>query len=183
MSTRPSILLIPSCGIEPVDHLSSKDTLIRLMHGLAEWQSRQYDLILVTGGVFNPRFVQTRPAGQLMKDWLVAMGIREDIILTENKSLDTFENVKYGIEVLQDNNAWPADITVVTQWQHAVRFATTFLLGYKIKIRLCPAHYPISTKTALNEYFFMAYHLFDPKGNGLLAKHNRALRREAAASL
>ncbi len=182
MLNKPKILLIPSCGIQPVD-FPSRDTLIRLLQGQIHWQIGGFDLILLTGGIFNPRFVQTRPASHIMKDWLIGRGILEDFILTEDKSVDTYENIQFGLDVLGVNDLLPADITVLSQWQHARRFQISFFLGYGIYVHTIPLHYDISPRTALNEWLFMACHVLDPKGKGLLAARNREMRHQQALTV
>ncbi|MDD5217882.1 MAG: YdcF family protein [Candidatus Omnitrophica bacterium] len=177
---QPKILLIPSCGIQPVDFPSPQDTLIRLRQGLKLWRMAAYDTILVTGGIFHPHWIQTRPAAHIMRDWLINQGVPEDYILTEDKSVDTFENVNNSVGVLMEADAWPAEITVVTQWQHALRFATTFLYGHGVWIKTFGLHYPVSLTTSLNECLFIAYHLLDPTGKGRLAARNRESRRQDA---
>jgi uncharacterized SAM-binding protein YcdF (DUF218 family) len=172
------VLLIPSGGIQAVDFPAPQDTLIRLRQGLKLWHTGAYDMVLVTGGTFNPQWIQTRPAAHIMRDWLVNNGVDPECILVEDKSVDTFENVNNSVAVLMDADAWPAEITVVTQWQHATRLATSFLYGHHIWIKTFGLHYPISLRTALNEYLFMAYHLLDPSGKGRLASHNRETRRQ-----
>lgn len=186
------VLFIPSCGIEPTDKLSPQDTLIRLFHGLCLWESGAYKMILVTGGLSYSPFVQTKPASHLMRDWLISRGVHPDCILVEDKSVDTFESIKFGLQVLHERMTMhllgeqvelPVDITVVTHRQHARRYWVSFKLGYGIRIQLANLDYEIPPATALEEWFCLAYHLFDPKGKGPLARHNRTYLKQLAASL
>lgn len=172
------VLFVPSAGINPVNGLPPENTLARCKAGLKLWLTGKYDLILATGGVFNPPHVQTRPAGELMKEWFIVQGVPKESVLAENKSLDTFENVYCGLEMLFAYGR--PEITVVTQWQHALRFWVTFRLGYGISVKLAPISYPLSWREHLHEFFSFLYHLHDPRGIGNLAVKNRLARRNAA---
>lgn len=176
------VLLIPSCGIESVDQLSPKDTLLRLRHGLSLWESETYHMILVTGGISYSPFVQTRPASHIMRDWLIGRGVKPDFILTEDRSVDTFESIKLGLRILDDLEV-PFNITVVTHRKQARRFWISFLLGYGIRVRLAKLDYKTPPMIALEEWLCLSYHLIDPKGKGPLARVNRNYLNQLASSL
>lgn len=177
------VLLIPGCGIEPTDQLSPSDTLLRLFHGLCLWEaSNDYHAILVTGGLSYSPFVQTKPASHIMRDWLVSRGVHHDCILVEDKSVDTFESIKFGLQLLDKHVEPPANITVVTHRQHARRYWVSFLLGYGIHVQLAQLDYKVPPTIALEEWLCLAYHLFDPKGKGLLARNNRSYLKQLASS-
>lgn len=176
------VLLIPSCGIEPMDQLSPKDTLLQLFRGLCLWETDDYHMILVTGGFSCSPFVQTKPASHIMRDWLISRGVHPDFILTEDKSVDTFESVKLGLRVLDDLEV-PFNITVVTQRQQARRYWISFLLGYGVYVQLAQLDYKLPPTTAVEEWFSLAYHLLDPRGKGPLARGNRIYLNQLASSL
>ena len=178
------VLLIPSCNIGPsLNELNPNDTLPRLQKGLILWKQGGYDTILVTGGVFNAPSVQIIPAAVLMKKWLIAHGVPAANILCENESLDTYENIANGLAVLKRNGLSHADITIVTQWQHAIRCWLTFRRGYRKTIRIVPLSYPISFRTWCWEFLFIIHHLLFPKGKySPFAARNRSRRSNSNAS-
>ena len=177
------ILLVPSGDIVNGTDLAPFNTLPRCERGLELFRSGRYDLILVTGGCFLPRHLQTEAAGSLMYRWFVEHGIRADQIVSETKSLDTFQNISMGMTALMaidsgDQSSW--QITVVTQWQHAWRFWISFKAMYGLTIKRESLYYPMGFKRWLKEFALIAYHLYDKKGVGAIAQHNRNQRQRAA---
>lgn len=160
------VLLIPSCKIGPgLNELHPGDTLLRLKRGLELWRGGGFDRILVVGGLFNPPSVQMIAASELMVSWLVEHGVSRKLILFETQSRDTYENVLMGLKALQLAGLADAKITVVTQWQHAIRFWLTFLLGYGRLVELECMDYPVPWSVFLSEWVFMFLHLLFPRGN------------------
>ncbi|MFH1047067.1 MAG: YdcF family protein [Patescibacteria group bacterium] len=174
------ILFIPSEGIDAVDRLS-RNTRERCDAGLHLWRTGRYDRILVTGGRFLNPDVQKTAAATLMRDYLASRGITEGSIVTEDQSLDTYENISLGMAALKCAGAG-GDITVVTQYQHALRFMITFLRRYGTLIRVHPIrHRTFSWRHWLLEWFvFVPYHLIDRDGNMPFARKNREKRRRDA---
>jgi len=173
------ILLVPAGGIIAKNRLSPADTLLRCQKAITLWQTGQYDLILVCGGIFTPfPDTHTVPAADLMKSYLLENipGISKEKILTEDSSRDTFENVKFALATLETARIKTSDITVVTQWQHAIRFWITFRFCRNIKVKLKPMFYRTALRIKLNECLFIAYHIYDPCGNKNLARKNRQNR-------
>jgi hypothetical protein len=160
------VLLIPSCKIGPgLNELNPGDTLVRLTRGLELWREGKFDRILVVGGRFNAPTVQTIAASELMIPWLTKRGVPREAIVFENQSRDTYENVSFGLKALKKAGLESASITVVTQWQHAVRFWLTFFFGYGRLVHLVPMDYPVPWSVFLSEWFFMVLHLIFPRGN------------------
>lgn len=122
--------------------------------------------------------VQTVPAGILMKEWLINHGIDESKIIVEKHSLDSFENVKFGLKELERCGIKNPKITVVSQWQHALRFKICFYLGYNFKVKLYPMRYQISLKEFIQEFLGIIYCLYDPTGHKSIAKKIREKRRK-----
>ncbi len=172
------VLLVPSCGISPVNQLTPTDTLLRCQRALKLWQSGKYDKILVSGGIFLPPQTQTKAAGVLMAEWLVSHGVPRRALIIEGRSVDTFGNIKFSLDRLKEINVGKAEITVVTQWQHAVRFWISFFFGYGLWVKLHFMRYPISLRTWLKEWFLIIYHLYDPIGIKKIARKNREQRRQ-----
>ena len=169
-----NILMIPAGEIAAKNNLSKKDTLIRCEEGLQiiRQNNGTYTKVIVSGGIFNSPKIQTKPASKLMANWFIKNGILPTRIICEDKSQDTFENVRFTIEKLKKEGITNPEITIVTQWQHAIRFRLCFS-AYGIKIKTRSLHYPVSLKTWIKEWLFIAYHIYDRKGTKFFARKNR----------
>jgi len=162
-----------------MDKLTETDTLYRCEHALELWRTGEYDYLVTSGGIFHPPNVQSVPAGTLMGLWFLEHGVPERQILCEDTSLDTYENIAHSIAMLKALDVWPScQITVVTQWQHAIRFFITFLWAWWKPTRLCSLDQPITWGTWLQEWVLIAYHILDRKGTGWVACWNRDRRRQ-----
>lgn len=169
------VLMVLAAGIEPVDK-NDRAVLARLSMGLALWKEGRFDVILVTGGIFLPRTIQTRPAAELMADWLFAQGVPSDRVMIENKALNTWDNISGGLRLLSNRfGNEPIGITVVTQWQQAMRVWLSFALGYGKLVKVGPVSEP---KFLPLEIAYFLLHLLDPRGVGPLAVRNREQRRQ-----
>lgn len=74
------------------------------------------DKIIICGGVAikgMPPFAET------MKDFLVEIGINKECIITENNSLNTYENIKYAKPILREMNI--TNSLLVTSSYHMYR--------------------------------------------------------------
>jgi len=175
------ILLVPAEAIDPLNQLSA-NTLRRCEAALEVWRTGQFDRILVTGGMFLDQKRQTIPAATIMWDWFTKHGVRDNQILVEPGSLDTYQNIDFGLRLLREEGCADAQITVITQYQHALRFAITFFLAHQRRINLIMIRQPAMLwKEWLMEWLvIIPYHLIDWRGTLWLARHNRAQRAAAA---
>lgn len=173
------VLLLLSESIDPVNQPSER-TLCRLERGLRHWQKGEHELIIVCGGIFKPKSVQTIAAGIVMQQWLMNNGVPEEKIIVESLSLDTYENIRFADMLLKYAGYTPNEIelTIITQWQHACRAAWT-AKSYGYHTNIFPTEYNLSAKEMLVEYCYMGIHYIDRKGKGLffiLALLNRCWR-------
>jgi len=60
------------------------------------------DLIVTSGGVANK--VANIAEADAMRDYLVKCGVKESMIICENKSISTYENAKFSMELIKDLN-------------------------------------------------------------------------------
>ncbi|TSC56122.1 MAG: hypothetical protein G01um101418_489 [Parcubacteria group bacterium Gr01-1014_18] len=178
MNQTDRVLFVPSCGITPVNTLTHGDTLIRCQKALELWKTGKYDIIFLCGGIFNPPHIQTRAASELMAEWFVLQGDLEEYLVLERKSLDTYGNITFFLDAWTEMSLAQPEVTVVTQWQHAIRIFITFFLAHGTIVRIHPLFYRISWKTFLMEWVMIFYHLFDWKGTGRVARRNRESRRQ-----
>lgn len=181
-SPRPRILLVLGGTLEPIDQLSSQDTLLRCGQALRTWHRGEHDHILVTGGICWGPDLQTRPLSTLMKEWLVQRGVPAERIIEESGSLDTFQNIEFSLRVLREQGLNHARITLVSQWQHVVRACITLLAYFVLPARPVIANYRLPRRDFWREFLFIGYHLLDWRGRLPPARKNREQRRAAASS-
>lgn len=166
-------LLVPACDISPKDSLEDTKTLARLKKGLSLWKDKDFDYIVVTGGVFSKN--QTKSAALAMSGWLIKKSVSTEKILVENYSLDTFHNVEFSMEIIRKFDADPA-ITVVSHWQHCLRFKVTFYKRFYIKIKIAPI-WDFDLKTFFQEWAYLLIHLIFSDSNNPFSRFIRKKRR------
>ena len=115
------IILIPSNDISSLNQLSGTNTLLRCEEALKLWKTGGYDVIVASGGRTCKKEIQTIPAADIMKQWLILNKVDESKILSENKSLDTYTNMHYSLKLLEKNNISSKNLTVVSHWAHLLR--------------------------------------------------------------
>lgn len=173
------ILLVPLGSVEPVNKLSEKDTMIRMREALRMWNEGRQDYLLVTGGAFTSKKIMTVPGARVMKKWFIANGVSSSQIIVEDESRDTYQNVEFSLEIIKSPLDFTLDsikITVVTQWQHAIRFWLTFR-AYGIRVNLEKLHYPMGIVGIAREYILIAITALDPKGRIIGALKQRLFRQ------
>lgn len=177
-----NVLLVPSAEIAPLDQLSGTRTLIRCENALIAWNSGKYDLLLVCGGKTHSPEFESRPAAVTMAEWFLDHGISAADIVIEDQSLDTYQNIEYSLRIL---TGLPGKhtITVISQWQHTLRFVITGLLAHTIWIRRIGLHYPEPNGFMLKSWVLLLYHFYDWKGTKAPAIANRDQRRKAAGQV
>lgn len=172
--------MVPSGGIAALNELPPENTLRRCEEALELWRSERYDYLLVSGGIFLPPHIQTRAAADIMRDWFAQQGVSTRMIIVERESVDTFENVRLSAHLLTKMHVIRPRITVVTQWQHALRFWVTFRLGYGLNVAIRPIWHSLAWYEHVTEFGSLAYHVVDPRGNRLFARKCRRKRLLAA---
>lgn len=173
------ILVIPSCEVAPIDVLRGTETWRRLEHGLGYWNTGDFDLIAVTGGLYLPANVQQTPSGILMARCLERAGVPQQKLLVETGSRDTFENVSGLLQLCKQDPRTKDQVlvfTVVTHWQHAWRLWLTFR-AWGHRVALHGLRYPIGPRFWM-EWLFLLVHILDPRGTGWLASKNRRDRTQ-----
>jgi hypothetical protein len=169
-------LLIPSCEVATKNKLAGTITERRLVRGLELWRTGNYDAIIVMGGIYLPLERQTIPLGILMKQWLMENSVPGKVIVCEDHSRDTFENISGALMLVADDP--PPEFTVVTHWQHTLRFWATFRLAHRRKIHLIPMWHWIGLNGFVMEWAFLLIHIMDPQGTGWIATKNREMRSQ-----
>ena len=176
-----SILFIPSGWLGPRLNQLDVDTQKRLEAGLALWKKEPDQMIVVSGGLFRSSRVQTRPAADLMADWLEKRGVPRTWILREKISLDTYENVKLTLKACSEKNIAIKRVLIVSQFPHVIRAWIVFRLGYGVPSHCHLLWSRLSLWTLFQELFFVLHHVFDWRGASVFAARNRAQRAKRMA--
>ena len=147
--------------------------MARSKHTLKIWDLKKYDYILTAGGIGHKKDIQTIPVGKLMKQWLIKKGISKDRILSENRSLETYTNVHYSLQLLQRKNIKIKSFTVVSVWSHIIRIKIILWRNYKLKAISAPVWHNLKLLEWILEPIWLINSLVDKSGNGLLRKSVR----------
>lgn len=81
--------------------------------------------ILVSGLLGKDYYEKNRPIAHLMQEELLRQGIPKKIILVQDKSNNTLEDVIFGKELLNKNNIFPRSILFVAKSHHSGRALRT----------------------------------------------------------
>ncbi len=177
-----NILVILGETVVKKDVLS--DTSIqRLEKGLGVWHGGGYSRIVVTGGIFLPRTIQTRPIAYIMRDWLLDHGIPRDVILVEEFSVDTYENIRFvDALLLKEYGSMPKGIiTLVSHTMHVKRaYMSARELGWRVT--MAPVRSSVGIMQSIKERAMRVMHHKDPLGYNRFSRWNRARRRKAVVS-
>ncbi len=169
------ILLVPSGGIAPRNRVEGTTTLPRLEKAAELLRSGAYDVLLLSGGQCHAPEVETQPAALTMAAWFAEQGADGVVTILEDESRDTYENISCSLARLQLQPG-VHEITVVSHWQHTLRFMITFWLAYGLRIKCVPLHYPIPLTSLVAGWGLILYHLYDRYGTKYVARSYRAGR-------
>lgn len=164
------IILVPSNDVKPINQIADTHTLLRCKKALELWKTNEYDLIITSGGITYAQKIQTIPAADTMKQWLISNNVDRDKILSETTSLDTYTNIHNSLGLLKKSNINFSNLTVVSHWTHLTRIRIILWRNYKIKPILIPVKYTLSLLEWLHEIIWFFYHLIDRKGYGFPEK-------------
>ncbi len=94
-----SIMLL-SDGVY-TDKIYAGNNYQRMLCAYRLYKDGYADKIIICGGVV----IKGLPSfAEVMRDFLVEIGINEESIITENRSLNTYENIKYAKPILRELN-------------------------------------------------------------------------------
>lgn len=172
--------MVPGGTIVACNRLGPADLELRCKAALELWRGGGYDRLLLCGGTCRPRATQTMAESEIMRDWFVQHDVPYGSIFIEVSSVDSYQNIEYGLQVLRLRGLGDAEITLVSQWQHAARMRYTFWRVHGVKVRTLSLHYRIGLLRFMAEALFALYHRYDPYGQKRLAISNRMARRAAS---
>ena len=85
----------------------------------------RFSKVLVTGLSGRLYHETGRPLALIMHDELIAQGVPSDIILVQDKSTNTLEDVTFSLEVLEQHNIFPNSIAFLSKAHHSGRCMRT----------------------------------------------------------
>ena len=83
------------------------------------------DKILICGLTGNHQEITGEPLSHMIKRELIKRGVPEHFILLQDRSTNTLEDVRYGKELLEKHNIYPASILFVSKSHHSGRAVRT----------------------------------------------------------
>lgn len=171
MSEKAKILAAFGWPLLPVNRLDERtsarvvDRVIRLM------QSGQYNFVLFSGGVFLPPDIQTRPWGEIARDAAIAAGVDPCCTLVETESVDTYDNIRYSLDVIRQNGIHNFALTVCTHPIHGRRIRYTANVLHGVDVRIEPVGLRLTFGELMWQELCVAYHYWDTHGTGWYRRH------------
>jgi len=165
------------------------DTRARVDKAFMLYKLGYIDAILCTGGIFQEG--QRIPIAKLMKEYLAKRGIPQNDILTEIKSVETVENIKFSFFILEQRgffknikNTEQLRLIFISEPNHLRRIkviARAYLMKYKIDsvvpLLFEPVSYNISDKIKQKEDEILRQTKVDPLGEGEIFEKDRKEKR------
>ncbi len=113
----------------------TRSTLSRIVYGYFVWKKLMVPII-VTGG--RPLMRLPGTEGEVMRDYLLQLGVPESFIIAETKSRNTWENAEYTAKICKDSDF--NKIVLVTSAFHLIRAVDAFS-RYGLTIYPAPSSY------------------------------------------
>ncbi|MCG8622186.1 MAG: YdcF family protein [Proteobacteria bacterium] len=86
----------------------------------------RFPKVLVTGLSGRLYYETGRPLASIMRDELTARGVPSDVILVQDRSTNTLEDVAFSLDVLEQHNISPESIAFLCKAHHSGRCLRTF---------------------------------------------------------
>lgn len=89
----------------------------RLHQALADYRAGKFERLILTGGLDKPEYKYTEAEG--MANFLISQGVPEEVLLLENESTSTYENLLFSREIMVDQGLESA--VIITHTYHGNR--------------------------------------------------------------
>jgi len=103
----------------------SQESRIRMLAAYQLWKDGVAPRIIVTGGLpANDKKAygeHVKPSGELMKEYLMELGVPEEAMIFENKSTKTVDNIAHALNELRAKGLPTDEFVTVTTGYHAKR--------------------------------------------------------------
>lgn len=93
--------------------------LVARLDAALEYHEKNPDAYIIVSGGQGPD--EDISEAECMKDYLIAQGIDEDKILTEDRATSTTENIRYSREIMAEKGIPETDIALITNEFHIFR--------------------------------------------------------------
>lgn len=100
-------------GTNPTQPLAAR------LDAAIEYHEKNSDAYIIVSGGQGPQEYITE--AECMKSYLVAKGVNEDKILTEDRATSTTENIRYSREIMKEKGIPETDIALITNEFHVFR--------------------------------------------------------------
>ena len=135
-----AIILLSSANY--TDNIFERSTYQRMFHASRLYNQGYADKIIICGGVLKKGMPSI---AELMKSFLVEMGISKTDIITENSSQNTYENIQNSMRILKEQSVKNA--LLVTSSSHMFR---SLGVCKKLGVVVHPAPVPCYEKRIFN---------------------------------
>ena len=88
-------------------------------------QHRRFPKVIVTGLRGRLYYETGRPVALIMRDELIARGVPSDVILVQDRSTNTLEDVTFSLDVLKKHDFSPESIAFLCKAHHSGRCLRT----------------------------------------------------------
>jgi uncharacterized SAM-binding protein YcdF (DUF218 family) len=126
-----------SCYLPKSDHIELTPSGDRIWQAVSLYKQGKMKYILTTGG----NFVGAKPEAAAVYDALIATGVPDSVLLAETKSLNTYENAVFSVELIAATHSANPTCILITSAVHIKRSLGCF------------------RKAGLNPYVFPANHI------------------------
>lgn len=106
---------------------------LRLEAAALLWKDEPESVIVVSGGKGQLAIIPGAPTvSSVMKDELVSMGVPEEAIIEENRSANTFENLKFMAEKVMELGG-AEHVVIISNDYHLPRIKTMIEINHELK--------------------------------------------------
>jgi hypothetical protein len=177
------ILAVFGWPLVPLNQLDPRTSLPILDHAIKIWDPEKYDRLLLSGGCFLPRHIQTQPWCEIAGAYCFVEGVSLHRVMYEARSFDTFDNLRCTLELLEASRIHDFELTICTYPTHGYRIALTALYAHNIRVRIEPVLLDLTLRERFMQWLYVLYHIFDVKGTGIIAHRVRQRRVDNAKRL
>lgn len=143
---------------EEVKRIRFSESADRLFQAIYLYKNKQVKKLLISGGSGNVLDPELRES-EIIRDYLIHIGVPENDILIESKSKNTYQNAQFTAKILNKNN-FTDSCLLITSAMHMRRAQACFKkAGIKIK------PYPVSQ--ILKTYKYSPDNVLLPKAEAL----------------
>ena len=90
-----------------------------------DYQKGQFPKVLVTGLSGRLYYETGKPLASIMRDELITRGVPSDVILVQDRSTNTLEDVAFSLDVLEEHDVSPESIAFLCKAHHSGRCLRT----------------------------------------------------------